>query len=118
MLLRYLAGPRLGTPTRALLVSKPCLVSVVSILKVVIKHPLGFLLEGCSRVEAELVLAPELMLIKVSNAHLAEQCLRMVLLLVQGLGRLAADFDKALHLPSRTGPAGSTDQGSGYEGAV
>ena len=38
-----LDDPRLGTTTRALLVSRPCLVSVVSIWELAVKHRLGTL---------------------------------------------------------------------------
>ena len=41
MLWGHLDDPRLGLTTRALLVSRPCLMSVVSIWEVAIKHRLG-----------------------------------------------------------------------------
>ena len=66
---------------------------------------------------AELVLALALMLIEVSNAHLAWPCPRMLLFALEGLGCLAADLDRALDpQPGRTGTAGTADQCSGYEG--
>ena len=68
---------------------------------------------------AELVLALELMLTEVTNAHLAGQFTRMLFFSVKGLGCLVVDLEKPLDAqPGRTGSAGSADQRSGYEGAV
>lgn len=69
--------------------------------------------------EVEMVMAPELLLTEVSNAHLAGPCPMMLLFSAEVLGRLAADLNRALHpQPGRIGTAVSSDQCSGYEGAL